>query len=309
MDKLKDLISRSGITLDHSKIHFITGNDGKTQTVQPLDAFLEGKFKEWQELQNQRKFPLDEKIVSLIRLKDKDKWLFAGVYAVQGVKALTKGEPEIPWHPEGVPRDCFKYSTRELSGLEHLTGCAIVQYLKNFRNACVKGENHYDNMVVYEILDQKMSAKVEFKAKDKSLSIINEPATSQIYLPPKRGRSPYFGEPMDFRGLRHAPINENGVIFLFGMVSYELGFIVEAIHNAYPDCEAKRCIDRRRNRWQRIRIEFEHKTSHFKDHGHDPQNCDVIVCWEHDWADCPIEIEVIELKKVINELPKEARYA
>jgi hypothetical protein len=38
-----------------------------------------------------------------------------------------------------------------------------------------------------------------------------------------------FGQPINFRGLRHAPINEQGVVFLFGMVSYELGFIVEAV--------------------------------------------------------------------------------
>jgi hypothetical protein len=109
-----------------------------------------------------------------------------------------------------------------------------------------------------------------------------------------------FGPPIDFRGLRHAPINEQGVVFLFGMVSYELGFIVEAVHAAFPDCEAKRCIDRRNERWQRVRIEFEFLSSNFKDHGHDPKGCDVIVCWVHDWVDCPLE--VVELRKVIGEL-------
>lgn len=111
---------------------------------------------------------------------------------------------------------------------------------------------------------------------------------------------PEFGPPINFRGLRHAPINEQGVVFLFGMVSYELGFIVEAVHASYPDCEAKRCVDRRNQRWQRVRIEFEFKSSTFNDHGHDPSACDVIVCWEHDWAECPIE--VVELRKVIDEL-------
>jgi hypothetical protein len=100
--------------------------------------------------------------------------------------------------------------------------------------------------------------------------------------------------------LRHAPINEQGVVFLFGMVSYELGFIVEAIHAAFPDCEAKRCVDRRNERWQRVRIEFEFYSSNFRDHGHDPNGCDVIVCWEHDWADC--RLEVVELRRVINDL-------
>src|SRR5207247_1028444 len=39
-----------------------------------------------------------------------------------------------------------------------------------------------------------------------------------------KGAGPEFGAPINFRGLRHAPINEQGVVFLFGMVSYELGF-------------------------------------------------------------------------------------
>jgi hypothetical protein len=109
-----------------------------------------------------------------------------------------------------------------------------------------------------------------------------------------------FGPPMNFRGLRHAPINEQGVVFLFGMVSYELGFIVEAVHASYPDCEAKRCVDRSKNRWQRVRIEFEYASKNFREHGHDSANCDLIVCWEHDWPECPLE--VLELRRVIGEL-------
>jgi len=109
-----------------------------------------------------------------------------------------------------------------------------------------------------------------------------------------------YGHPIDFRGLRHSPINEQGVIFLFAMISYEIGFIIEAIHASFPDCEGKRIIDRNRNRWQRVRIEFEFQSSSFKAHGHNPDNCDLIICWEHDWPECPIE--VIELRKLINEL-------
>jgi hypothetical protein len=109
-----------------------------------------------------------------------------------------------------------------------------------------------------------------------------------------------FGPPIDFRGLRHAPINELGVVFLFGMISYELGFLVEAIHASFPDCEAKRCIDQNRNRWQRVSIEFEYRTSSFQSHGHDLRLCDIIVCWENDWPDCPIE--VIELRSVLDRL-------
>ena len=109
-----------------------------------------------------------------------------------------------------------------------------------------------------------------------------------------------FGAPISFRGLTYAPINEQGVVYLFGMVSYELGFIVEAIQSSFPDCEAKRCVDTKRNRWQRVKIEFEYQSSNFQQHGHDPTQCDLIVCWEHDWSECPLE--VLELRSVINEL-------
>jgi hypothetical protein len=101
---------------------------------------------------------------------------------------------------------------------------------------------------------------------------------------------PVYGAPIDFRGLRHAPVNEQGVVFLFGMVAYELGFIVEAVHAAFPDCEAKRCIDQKEQRWQRVRIEFEHHSRTFRDHGHDPSGCDLIVCWEHNWPECPLPV-------------------
>ena len=115
-----------------------------------------------------------------------------------------------------------------------------------------------------------------------------------------KGAGVVFGSPMEFRGLRHAPTNEHGVIYLFGMVSSELGLIVEAIQSAYPDCEAKRCIDRKEDRWQRVRIEFEFSSNNFRAHGHDPAGCDLIVCWEHDWRECPLE--VIELRSVVERL-------
>jgi hypothetical protein len=104
-----------------------------------------------------------------------------------------------------------------------------------------------------------------------------------------------YGEPFDFRGLRHAPINEQGVVYLFGMVSRELGFYVESIQQGFPDCEAKYLYDKGKNLWAKARIEFEFKASSFREHGHDASRCDFIVCWANDWPDCPVR--VIELKK------------
>lgn len=113
---------------------------------------------------------------------------------------------------------------------------------------------------------------------------------------------PTYGEPIDFRGLRHEPVNENGVVFLFGMVARELGYSVEAIQAGFPDCEAKRKIDH--GRWQRVRIEFEFESRNFRDHGHNAAGCDVIVCWRHNWPECPSQLEIIELEQVIQDLGK-----
>jgi len=111
-------------------------------------------------------------------------------------------------------------------------------------------------------------------------------------------KGPESGEPIHFRNFPYAPTNELGVIVLFGMVSEELNFIVEALRPEFPDCEAKRHIGK--NRYQRVRIEFEHRSSNFRGHGHDPTGADMIVCWIHDWPECPLE--VLELRSVIDEL-------
>jgi hypothetical protein len=69
-----------------------------------------------------------------------------------------------------------------------------------------------------------------------------EGSTFVLMKAPIRQPGPVFGSPINFRWLRHAPINELGVVYIFGMVSYELGFIVEALQSSFPDCEAKRFI-------------------------------------------------------------------
>jgi hypothetical protein len=107
-----------------------------------------------------------------------------------------------------------------------------------------------------------------------------------------------FGAPLNFRGLRHEPVNEQGVVFLFGMVAQELGFLIDAIQTGYPDCTAKRLT--KGGRYEAVRVEFEFKSSHFREQGHNPDKCDLIVCWQHDWRDCPLE--VLELKSAIRQL-------
>jgi hypothetical protein len=110
---------------------------------------------------------------------------------------------------------------------------------------------------------------------------------------------------LGFRGMRFPPSNEQGVVYLFGMVSREIGFEVEAIRSkSYPDCVARRRLEVRPGygKWRKVMIEFEYRSSKFRLHNHDPTECDIIVCWENDWPSCPIE--VIELKNVVRQLPR-----
>jgi hypothetical protein len=143
----------------------------------------------------------------------------------------------------------------------------------------------------------------EQQAQNQYTPASSQGAIPQIYKSKQAGsrKKVQYGEPMDFRGLRHAPINEQGVVYLFGMVSRELGFLIESVKAPYPDCEGKRCVDEKRQLWERVLIEFEYQSSNFRLHKHDLAGCDLIVCWIHDWEDCPIE--VLELRSVIKHLP------
>ena len=104
-----------------------------------------------------------------------------------------------------------------------------------------------------------------------------------------------YGAPLNFRGVLHEPVNEPGVILLFGVLARDLGFAIESVHASFPDCEAKRRAGL--DVWERVRIEFEFQSRNFKLHGHDPGGCDLVVCWEHNWPECPVE--VLELRQEV----------
>ncbi len=94
--------------------------------------------------------------------------------------------------------------------------------------------------------------------------------------------------------LCYAPENELGVVFLFAHLAPRLRLRIEAIRPQYPDCLAYR---RTGDGERRVRIEFEHRSSNFVAHRHDPRQCDMIVCWDHDWPDAPHRLEVLELRR------------
>lgn len=113
---------------------------------------------------------------------------------------------------------------------------------------------------------------------------------------------------MDLPGFLFEPTNEMGVVLLFGMLFWRLGFIIESAQIGYPDCRAK--LEVEPGRWQDVGIEFELHSRHFLAHRHDPSRCDFIVCWIHNWKGCPPNLQVIELREVVrrlSQLPRAAR--
>lgn len=103
------------------------------------------------------------------------------------------------------------------------------------------------------------------------------------------------GDILGVRGIVYEPINEQGVILLFAALAYELDFRIEGIRSRFPDALLRRKNDK--GRWKSCKAEFEYKSSSFQTHGHDPKQCDLIICWEHDWKNSPVE--VLSLKETV----------
>jgi len=139
MLKLTDLIKLSNISLSDFKIHCATGI-----TSSPLEAFFDGKWKQWQEIQNQKNFECKQ-IISLIHLNG-SQWLFAGIFEVLGVKQGPANRP-----------NGYEYTTIETPGVEHLTGRAIINFNKNFRASYLRGEKFGHELIVSAIRDQQMT--------------------------------------------------------------------------------------------------------------------------------------------------------
>lgn len=113
--------------------------------------------------------------------------------------------------------------------------------------------------------------------------------------------------PSTFAGFIWEPSNEQQVVLLFGMLLALKRFgeplCIEKCDTAFPDCVAINAVT-----GERIKIEFEFRSSAFREHKrewlllkkNDPSARWMVVCWEHDLkndSDILSGIEVVELKK------------
>jgi len=122
---------------------------------------------------------------------------------------------------------------------------------------------------------------------------------SRVRLRARPGRA-VCGAPMVTPGMIHEPANEDGVILLFGMLAERLGLIVRRVQGEFPDCEV--LYETEPRRWINLFVEFEFESRNYAKHGHPKDGCDLLVCWIHNWPQCPADMEVLELKTMVGML-------
>ena len=79
MLKLVDLLGIKKENYSDYKIHFAIGSKRKDE---PKNEFILGTFEEWQQIQTKKNFNR-KYVISLIWVEE-NKWMFAGVYEVNG---------------------------------------------------------------------------------------------------------------------------------------------------------------------------------------------------------------------------------
>jgi hypothetical protein len=146
----------------------------------------------------------------------------------------------------------------------------------------------------YELLNGML---LKFKAKhfpswDNALFMIF------LYKTFPREEGPYIEAiPLYKYGLLFEPRTEQEVVYLFSQLHRKLGFpYIVQFQETFPDVIV---LDANR---QLKKIEIEKLASDFEKHGHSPENCDFIICWENDLKEIPEKFpKIISLKEYITE--------
>lgn len=208
-------------------------------------------------------------------------------------------QPGKNYHKEIPNNDIiinFLDVTTKLTAIPSLNQIAIHgKFSKGFYERKLGSYSKYKSIVSKQVLDSGAS-------QDKKLNELFELEANKNRFTAQKSviRPHYEGETLNFRHFAYNPTYENEVVSIFSSVAGELGFEIITIRSEFPDCKARRIRGKFRNRMENCLIEFEFKSSDFVKHNHPINGCDLIICWEHDWQDCPIE--VINLKNEIKKL-------
>lgn len=162
-----------------------------------------------------------------------------------------------------------------------------------------KFSKEYDDLTLgqqYEVLTEVLlRVKAKTVLKNANISIFTR-ALYQVYppsvsiLPPTK-----VVEPLSAVKMLFSPVNEMGVVALFSMYHLELGFpYLLKIQSGFPDATV---IDSKGNLKE---IEFELFSSSFYGHKHDPDKCDIVICWEDNLDeddDLRSKVKIISIKE------------
>jgi len=126
--------------LRNYKAHLAIGGKGRDNRL-PLNEFIRGKFKKYQEFQNSPNFKR-RFIFSLIYYR-KNEWIFAGIYEVISVEKIEEQ---------------YKYETKLLNIYEDLIGRLVLHYVKPHpQNTYLTLEKVFDKLEIVELLHDKVT--------------------------------------------------------------------------------------------------------------------------------------------------------
>jgi hypothetical protein len=136
----KQLFPEIASILNQYKVHLAIG---KVIKKEPLMELSKGKFKEWQEYQNNKNFERDY-ILSLVYYRPSE-WIYAGIYKRLDVQERYNNDKMKKY---------FQYQTELLDIQTDLIGRMSFYFSKDFRQSYVLLEKHYDKFFLKEILPQ-----------------------------------------------------------------------------------------------------------------------------------------------------------
>jgi hypothetical protein len=136
MMKLFDILKLELPSLkpEDCKIHLAVVNNAGED---PLDVFLAGDFPEWQRWQKHRNFERPY-IVSLVKMGEHGRWLFAGVHSTHGSSFKKIYQ-------------CYYYRTKNVPELDGLTGRLIIAFPRPGRQCRLIAERWAAQLQVSEL--------------------------------------------------------------------------------------------------------------------------------------------------------------
>ncbi len=126
------------VTPDNTKVHLAAWNGSED----PLQVYFQGEFDDWQAWQTQRNFDRPY-VLSLIKMPEKDRWLYVGVYASGGFEILDDGQH-------------FRYRLKPLTTCSELAGRLMANFARPGRQSYLDADDHDQDMLLHELRPERI---------------------------------------------------------------------------------------------------------------------------------------------------------